>query len=56
MIAQIVEEEVDNQRVVKQIVSDDVTVNPNGVVTVFIGQASYGGARGMSAGKLDPET
>ena len=56
VVAQIVEEEVDNERVVKQITSGDIIVRPNSVVTVFLGSASYGGARGMSAGANEPRS
>jgi len=56
VIAQIVEEEVDSQRIVRQVASSDLTVNPNSVVTVFLGRPSYGGARGMSAGLDEPGT
>ena len=56
VIAQIVEEEVDSQRIVRQVASSDLTVNPSSVVTVFLGRPSYGGARGMSAGRDEPGT
>jgi hypothetical protein len=56
VVAQIVEEESDNERVVTQISSNDVKVKADSLVTVFLGRASDGGARGMTAGLNEPRS